>query len=132
MELLLQRTRNEYLQEASLESLHAECVVWLSQLNFWNQEMTFFNNVVHLRKLSGTVLEHVLEVETECGELVSALTKAKKSVSDHEGLLVTLCQSQCDDRERCCRGHRALINEMYSLHKETRILRTKVFKLITR
>lgn len=129
---LLHLPGNEYLLEASLESLHAECIVWVSQLNFWNEEIVFFSNVLHHRKQLGEEAEQVVEVEKECGQLAAALAKAMKVVREHEALLNSLCESQYGDKENCRHHHRVLINEMYSLHNETRALRKRVFKWITK
>lgn len=130
---LLRNPGNEYLLDASLKSLHSECVVWLSQLNFWFEEAAFFNNLLKQRKMSETVIEDIATVEKELERLrAGVLHNTRDAVIAHERLLASLYQLNQRDEDKCRYTHRTLICEMYSLHNAIRELRKKVFAWITK
>jgi hypothetical protein len=126
---LLRNPGNEYLLDASIESLHAECVVWLSQLNFWNDELMFFNNLVAYKKNSEpSLVDDLVNIEDELVRFrTGVLTKTRAAVCAHEKLLDTLYHASSADESSGRHIHRILINEMVSLNNEVRRLRKTIF-----
>jgi hypothetical protein len=129
---LLRSTRNEYLLDASIESLHAESVVWLSQLNFWNEEIMFFNNILAYKKNSDSqTVDDLVTMEEELVRFrAEVLTKTQTAVSAHEKLLDALHHESSADESNGRHTHRILINEMVSLNNEIRQLRKNIFERI--
>jgi hypothetical protein len=44
---LLSNPKTEYLLDASFEYLHNESLEWLNEMDFWRDEMAFFQKLLH-------------------------------------------------------------------------------------
>lgn len=130
---LLSSPRNEYLLDASFKSLHADCDLWLRQLDFWREEIMFFKNLLHHKRMSDTSGENLDNIEKELQRLHSGtLSDMRATVSVHERLLGAIEKSSATDHENYRNAHRTLFNEMFILHNEIRTLRNEVFAWISR
>lgn len=128
---LFSTSENEYLLEASIESMHAECVVWSSLLNFWNDEIMFFINILEYKNDSkAELIDNLAKVEKELIRLHSeGLAKTQAEVSAHARLLA-VCENSSADKSKICNTHGVLVNDMVTLHTEIRHLRKRVFEWI--
>ena len=85
MELLM-NSKTDYLLEASLESLHAESMEWLNEIDFWSDEMTFFYRL--LRKNQSNKAFPTAELAAVEMELVSLtsdkVNKLRNEIQNHE------------------------------------------------
>jgi hypothetical protein len=125
--------KTDYLLDASLESLHAQSIEWLNELEFWSDEMTFFYRMLHHKKLSKTFpTSQVAEIDKQIVWLNGeALNKVKTGVSSHERLLAAAYKSSSLAEEQVYReAHRKLRNDMSALDNVIRAFKKKLFSFI--
>lgn len=130
---LITNPKTEYLQDASLETLHAKSREWLNEIDFWIEEMAFFYNLIHMRE------PHIFfptarlaDLERELITLTSDhLTKLRIDVENHERVLARMVKNISLDEEREYRErHRNLLTEMNSLEVGIREFKRNVFSFV--
>lgn len=130
---LINAPKTEYLLDASLESLHAESREWLSDIDFWNEEMSFFYKLVHLREphhLSFPSAD-LAGLEKELIRIAADLSEVKSAIEGHERTLRAVIQNtslseEQDYRER----HRSLDMKVRRTHGLIRRFKKQVFAFI--
>jgi hypothetical protein len=130
---LISSPRTDYMLDVSLEALHAESRAWLSEINFWSEEMSCFYKLLHrsLPSLSFPPRE-LAEIEKEMIRINSDdLIKVKSQVERHERELAAVMKNVSVTEEKDYRhNHRVLLNDMYALQKTLRKFKTAVFALV--
>lgn len=114
---LINSSGTEYLLDSSLESLHTESREWLTEIDFWNDEMSFFYKLIHLREphLSfpsadlAALEKELIHVTTQ------SLGKVKREVENQERALRAVVNNTSLVKERAYRGrHRSLVIEIHN------------------
>lgn len=127
---LLTYPRTDYLLDATLATLHTESVAWLSELDFWCDEMTFLYRLIHHRKLSKSLpIAEVAAFDMELvrlnGEVIESL---RSDITSHERLLASACTSNSAVEQQVYReAHRVLLGEMHNLQTLIRGFKRKAF-----
>lgn len=130
---LLSNPKTDYLLEASLESLHAESLEWLKEIDFWRDEMAFFYKL--LRKSQSSKAYPTTELAAVEMELVSLTSdkvdKIRKEVLRHERELSAVIRSISSGEEESYRdAHRKLLMEIYEIHVQIRSFKSDVFAFV--
>jgi hypothetical protein len=130
---LINGPTTEYLLDASLESLHSESREWLSEIDFWTDEMTFFYKLIHLREphlsfpsADLAVLEkELIRITTE------NLGKVKLEIENHERALHAIVTNTSFVEERGYRErHRILLIEIHNTQTLIRKFKKQVYSFI--
>jgi uncharacterized protein YigA (DUF484 family) len=132
MELLM-NSKTDYLLEASLESLHAESTEWLSEIDFWSDEMTFFYRL--LRKNQSNKAFPTAELAAVEMELVSLtsdkVNKLRNDIQSHERALSAVMRNTSSGEEEGYREkHRQLVMDIYETHNLIRAFKKEVFSFV--
>lgn len=130
---LLSYPKNEYLLEASLESLHGEAMAWLNELAYWQDEMAFYYKLLRRKqKPTDFPTEDVADMEKELVRLTSAkLDRLRATVTEHERSLAVLTKVHSNSGEDAYRNaHRRLLGNMHDLHLDLRAFKKKVFSFV--
>jgi nitroreductase len=126
---LLAATKQKHLLEAGLEVLHQESLSWLNTLLFWQDESTFYKNLLH-HKLSPYTHE---KDRDEVNRLISGigsntLISFRNEVLLHEQNLKALIIS-LDGPNDYRQAHKELMNRFHKLEEHMKQLRIKMFGL---
>jgi nitroreductase len=129
---LLAATKQKYLLEAGVEILHQESLSWLSTLLFWEDETTFYKDLLH-QKLSPYITDKARE---EVSRLISgidsnALHTFTTEVRHHEQALKSLLilgEELGGYRE----AHKKLMNRFHELELHMKQVRINMFGLAKR
>ena len=130
---LISNPKSEYLLGASLETLHAESREWLSEINFWSEEMSCYYKLLH-RNVSILTFPttELAEIEKEMIRINSEdLIKIKGQIEKHERELMDLMKNTSTAEEYEYRHkHRELLYEMYELRRIIRKFKEAIFALV--
>ncbi|MEX1241084.1 MAG: hypothetical protein WEB30_15275 [Cyclobacteriaceae bacterium] len=130
MELLTHR-KNDYLLDASFDTLHGESKDWLKELEFWSDEMAFFYKLLHKKgpgeafpaKDLAAIEKALIRINGE------VLDRVRTGVLSHERLLSSILKSTSMTEEHVYREtHRRLHAEMYNLNALIRSFKKDVFE----
>lgn len=127
---LLTYPKNEYLLDASLESLHAESSAWLKELDFWNDELAFFYKILHHKEIRNAFpAEEVAGMDQQLIRISSEeMVRVRSGVESHERLLISALKSGSMAEEQVYREtHRKLHREVYELGSMIRSFKKDVF-----
>jgi len=127
---LLAYPNSKYLLEASIETLHAQSLEWLNQIDFWKDEMTFFYKLMHTKKaFAGFPTEELASIDSELIRINSdKLDKLRKEVQNHEQLLAAIIKlPTVMDKERYSETHRNLIMEIFAVSELIKDFKRTVF-----
>jgi len=127
---LLSYPNSSYLLEASNDTLHAESLEWLKEIDFWKDEMTFFYKLMHTKKaFAGFPTEELAFIDKELIRINSdKLDKLRKDVQDHEQLLAAIIKSPTIiDQERYSETHRNLLREIFAVAELIKDFKRTVF-----
>jgi hypothetical protein len=130
---LLGNPKTEYLLDASLETLHAESREWLNEIAFWNEEMTFFYKLIHLREPHISFpTEGLAGLEKNLIEITSTqLGKLKADVESHERTVGRLVRNSSFGEEREYHDfHRDLLRRMYDQQRIIREFKKNIFSFV--
>lgn len=125
--------KSEHLQDASLEELHRQGREWLSELEFWIDEMSFYYKLLHMREpriffpTSG-----LAELEKALVTLTSDyLSKLKIDVENHERILATMIRNiSLGEEDEYRAKHKVLLDEVLRLQERIREFKKSVFSFI--
>ena len=125
--------KSEHLQDASLEELHHQGREWLSELEFWIDEMTFYYKLLHMREpriffpTAGLAeLEKVLVTLTS-----DHLMKLKIDIENHERVLATMIKNiSLEEEDEYRAKHKVLLGEVLRLQERIREFKKSVFSFI--
>ena len=126
---------DDVLLETSLESLHAESVSWLHELEFWNEELAFFARLLaHAEFSKPFPKQEVAEMEKAIITLrADRIEKLKDRVSGHEGSLPALFKRESLTSELTYRElHRELLRDVGNLFGEIRNFKKTLFSFVER
>jgi hypothetical protein len=129
MDLLI-NPQTSYLLQADLASLHVESQSWLSEIEFWEDELAFFYTLLH-SKLSRQAYP-TEEIATLDKLLVSInsdkLTTIKDEALNHERSLALVMKSTSLSEEDTYRDmHRQLSIKMIDVHKAIKDFKKEVY-----
>jgi len=127
---LLAYPNSKYLLEASIETLHAQSLEWLNQIDFWKDEMTFFYKLMHTKKaFAGFPTEELASIDSELIRINSdKLDKLRKEVQNHEQLLAAIIKlPTVTDKERYSETHRNLLMEIFAVSELIKDFKRTVF-----
>lgn len=130
---LISITKTDHLLNASLESLHAESREWLNEIDFWNEEMSFFYKLIHLREPRISFpTANLASLEKEMIQITSEdLLRLKSEVESHERSLSALVKNNSLGEEREYREkHRNLLADMYNIQFRIRKFKSSVFSFV--
>lgn len=132
---LLTYPNSKYLLEASIDSLHAESLGWLREIDFWKDEMTFFYKLLHTKNaLPGFPTEELASIDKELIRINSdKLDKMKKEVQDHEQLLAAIIKTPTlMEKEKYSEVHHNLHLEIFAVSDLIKDLKRTVFSFSTK
>lgn len=125
---------DKYLSRPSLDALHQDAKEWLSDLAFWNDEITFFTKLIRksfLPLMTKEGLPLVSTIQNEIAELqTSELKELKDSVEGHETRLAEFLKSPAPQKEadeRYRRQHRRLEIKIREMTLKIRGLKQQLF-----
>jgi len=127
---LLSYPNTKYLLEASTDSLQAESLEWLKEIDFWKDEMTFFYKLVHTRKaFTAFPTEELAFLDKELIRINSdKLDKLRKEVQDHEQLLATIIKTPTlMEKEKYSEAHHNILMELFAVSELIKDLKRTVF-----
>lgn len=130
---LITNPKTEYLLGASLETLHAESREWLSEVNFWSEEMSCYYKLLHKTlPFFAFPTKELADIEKEMIRINSEdLTSARGRIERHEGELAILMKNTSSTEEYEYRQrHRELLNDMYELRGIIRNFKEKIIALV--
>jgi len=132
MELLM-NSKTDYLLEASLESLHAESMEWLNEIDFWSDEMTFFYRL--LRKNQSNKAFPTAELAAVEMELVSLtsdkVNKLRNEIQSHERSLSAVMKNTSSGEEEGYRAkHRQLVKDINETYILIKAFKKEVFSFV--
>lgn len=130
---LIGNLKTEYLLDATLETLHAQSREWLGAISFWNEEMTFFYKLMHLREPHISFPTEVLaELEkTLIGITSEHLPHLRGEIEEHEHGLARLVKNNSLSEEREYRNaHRTLLGRIYEIQTIIRGFKKSVFGFV--
>ena len=95
MKIIHSNPKAQLLLEASIEVLHHESKEWLSNIEFWQEEMQFFDKILHLQdplykedKTYRNMLEDLEEIQGD------VFVQLKEDIISHEKVLAALEQNK--------------------------------------
>jgi hypothetical protein len=130
---LLTSPKTEYLLQVSLESLHAESVEWLREIEFWQEEMSFIFRILRKKEVFKTLPPDQLEaLDKEMINLMSYnIDKARAGVKQHERDLKEVLHAIVVGQEKRYRdSHRTLLIEVHRLYQLIRDFKKRTFDFI--
>jgi hypothetical protein len=130
---LLAIPKTEYLLDASLESLHQESQEWIREIEFWNDELTFFYKLLRQKESKRSFPSvDLAAIEKELVRInAEKMEPVRNGVLSHERLLSSVAKSQSLNEERVYReAHRRLLMEVFGLYGTIREFKKRVFKLM--
>lgn len=130
---IINNVETEYLIDASLESLHDESCVWISQIDFWNEEISFFYKLIHLKErrpsLPGAELA---SLDKQLIKLEENLGQVKSKVQHQERMLsVAIRNIPMEEEQEYRERHRNLLMEMHSTRDLIRAFKRDAFFLVS-
>ncbi len=129
---LLTYPHSEYLLEASIDTLHAESIEWLNEIEFWGDEIGFFYKLLHRQKTKNRFpSEEMADAEMALIKLnTDKLDKLRLGVISHERLLSSFMKSNSMPEEQVYREtHVKLLSDMHDFEKEIRVFKRNIFLL---
>ncbi|MBL6448770.1 hypothetical protein JMN32_20830 [Fulvivirga sp. 29W222] len=129
---LLTNPKADYLLSASLESLHAESKTWLSEIDFWKDEMAFFYKLLTKKKLSVHFSSDKLAaIEKEIVRISNVeLEKLKTEVREHEIMLAGLFKAKSLKEEGYREAHSKFLKRMQETLQVIRELKKEIFAFV--
>jgi hypothetical protein len=130
---LLTYPKAEYLLDASLESLHAESLEWLKEIDFWRDEMAFFYKILHRKETRNSFpTQEVAAIEKDLiGINGEKLDRIRHDVQHHEqSLSVLLKGNSIQDEEKYRRTHREILLDISSLNLIIRNFKRELFSFV--
>jgi hypothetical protein len=132
MDLLI-NPQTSYLLQADLASLHKESQSWLSEIEFWEDELAFFYTLLH-----GKVSRHAFPTEEIASldkRLVSInsdmLGTIKEQALNHERFLALVMQTTSMQEESNYRDvHQQLRVKMIDVHAAIKNFKKEVYASI--
>jgi hypothetical protein len=132
---LLSNPKTEYLLDASLEYLHNESLEWLNEMDFWRDEMAFFQKLLHKEGLKDAFpSERLAALDKQLiGIITNKLEKIMNEVRDHERSLAALIKTTSFQKEENYRHmHRQLLWDIWDIHTAIRNFKKDVFAFVRR
>lgn len=120
----------KYLLDVSIDSLHAESLKWLKDIDFWKDEMSFFYKLLHKKNiLSRFPSEQLASIDQEIIRVNSdQLDKIRKEIHDHEQSLANLVKTpSLQEKETYVLAHQRLLVEMLTMFAMITDLKKTVF-----
>lgn len=130
---LLGTPKTAYLLEASLETLHAESIEWLHDIDFWNEEMSFLFKIV--RRSEMIVPLPPADIDALDREMIrisgEKLDTLKNDIHRHEQKLREVFSIfSAGDENQYRHTHRDLLQRIHDLQQEMRDFKKRVFTFI--
>jgi hypothetical protein len=130
---LISKATTAYLLPPSLESLHAESREWKSEIDFWNDEMSFFCRLIDLREPhTGIPSEAKADLDMELVKITGGkLMEVKAALDSHERSLAHMLidTTLSDDQDYRLR-HGLIKEEINALRTVIRSFKKAVFSFI--
>jgi hypothetical protein len=122
--------KRELLLGAGLDVLHFESREWLSKIEFWKDELRFFNTLLMKNKSSkekNTIYEDMLimldDLQTDSFEML------KGNITSHDNLLSAMIKSVNTISDESYREkHRVIQNQISSFESDFNAFKKLVFK----
>ena len=133
---LLHNHKSENLLNPALNSLHDENGEWLSEINFWKDEIAFLYKIIYLKELKHDLpIDEVTEVENQLVYLNhDKLNKFKLDLLYHEQSLAPLYHTEgypSAEEEKYKKEHMILKEEKHQIYNMIKKVKKDVFSLIT-
>jgi hypothetical protein len=132
MDLLI-NPQTSYLLQADLASLHKESQSWLSEIEFWEDELAFFYILLH-SKLSRKAYptDEIATLDKQLASINSdKLSTIKDQALHHERFLMLVMQTTSMQEEDNYRDvHRQLRTKMIDVHEAIKNFKKEVYALV--
>jgi hypothetical protein len=125
--------KSDHLLDGSLEWLHRQTTEWLSDVEFWREELVFFYNVLRKQEFKPYFpMQEVAVLEKELVKISSEDVKAlEATLNQHERKLSAIMQAMPPGNERDYRHeHRAIQSAMKNFEATMRGFKKSVFTLV--
>jgi len=127
---LLTGAKERLLLENSLEALHRESTTWLSTLDFWHDENTFYKDLLNNRLFQNVTHKDRDSISTLMDKVVGdKLNAFKAEVLIHEHNLDVLLQTKSEEGNYRSK-HRLLLNRFLEFEANMKEIKTGVFELL--
>lgn len=134
MELLTTSPKTTYLLEAGLEVLHVQSNEWLSEIEFWKGESTFFYQLIVSKTNRFVPLiskSSIEKIENELVKIVGGdLDDLQKEVEQHEVFLNDLLESKYLSEQSYRKRHELLTFRILGFERRFKELKNEVFKFV--
>jgi len=127
---LLTYPNSKYLLEVSIDSLHADSLEWLNEIDFWKDEMTFFYKLLHKKNaFDDFPTEELASLDKELIRINSdQLDKLKKELQKHEQLLAAIIKNpSLMEKEKYSAMHHELLLEIFAVSQLIKDLKRRVY-----
>ncbi len=127
---LLVGAKERLLLENSLEALHRECTAWLSTIDFWKDENTFYKDLLNNRLFQNVTNKDRDSISALMDKVVGdKLNVFKAEILVHEHNLDVLLQTKLDEGNYRSK-HRLLLNRFSEFETNMKEIKTGVFELL--
>ncbi len=131
----LKEANSDFLLEIGLENLHQECHTWLSQIDLWKVELTFFQKLMDSNSEKFTLKDQKKELDHFQNLIIyyngELLDQFRKKIRNQEKTLSSELKNKNRLDETIYRNqHRIITNEIKSLQYEYNLYKSDFFKFI--
>lgn len=123
--------KSEFLLKDNLEDMYDQCKQWLSETEFWSDELKFLNDLFTQYFSDMTTAHKLGELDSIKKTLALSSTKVKEihqKISKQEEQVFELIENAFSHDEQAFRdSHDVLGKELDTLHSEIRELKKKIF-----
>ncbi len=123
----------DHLLEGTLEWLHKQTIEWISDVQFWREELKFFYHVLRKSELRMSYpMQQVAEMEKELVSISSKdLNELETSLQMHERKLKLILESVSSMNELQYRqDHKNILFTVQSFVEKVRMFKKSVFDLV--
>jgi hypothetical protein len=126
----------DYLEWKSPEEMHTSCLSWLSELNFMEDEHTFFEDMLKeytLPVLEAHLFEKARNLVTELAAMDRKRTALKNRLITHRNELQIMVDNldQLEKETQYKKEHRALKDEIGHFNQKYRSLKQEIFLTVS-
>jgi hypothetical protein len=120
-----------YLLEASLEALHEESREWISEIEFWKREVSFFSKLIS-NKYVKSVLEGKKEIYDKASSRLkvykeNTLDELKKEVMEQEKILSENLKKNTSEESVYRERHKNLTDKIRNFKNEYQNIKKDFF-----
>ena len=123
-----------HVLEVSITELHNESRQWLSSIEFWKDELNFFQKLLDNNFLSIPAGEKMKQLEHLQNRIIyyrdEVVDEYRHNVKEHESNLASIQQSEREDEQSYRKQHAKLKEELTTLTGQFRDFKKELFQFV--